>query len=161
MAGIGISAYGVYIPQYRLSRKTIFGAMGWLSPGTLPGEKAVTNYDEDNLTMAVAAGINCLKGTDRAVVDSLYFASTTFPYREKESAAIIATALDLSSNIGTADLANSLRAGTRAIITACDSVKAHGAKSILVCGSDHRLGKPGSPQEMVFGDGAAALLLSS
>lgn len=161
MAGIGISAYGVYIPRYRLSRKTISGAMGWLSPGALPGEKAVTNYDEDSLTMAVAAGINCLKGADRAVVDSLYFASTTFPYREKESAAIIATALDLSSSIGTADLANSLRAGTRAILFACDSVRAQGAKSILVCGSDYRLARPGSPQEMVFGDGAAALLLGS
>jgi hydroxymethylglutaryl-CoA synthase len=124
MAGIGISAYGVYIPRYRLSRKTISGAMGRLSPGALPGEKAVTNYDEDSLTMAVAAGINCLKGADRSVVDSLYFASTTFPYREKESATIITTALDLSSSIGTADLANSLRAGTRAILFACDSVRA-------------------------------------
>ena len=56
MAGIGISAYGVYIPRYRISRKTISAAMGWLSPVALPGEKAVANYDEDNLTMAVAAG---------------------------------------------------------------------------------------------------------
>ena len=161
MAGIGISAYGVYIPRYRLSRKTISGAMGWLSPGALPGEKAVTNYDEDSLTMAVAAGINCLKGADRAVVDSLYFASTTFPYREKESASIIATALDFSPNIRTADFANSLRGGTGAILAACDAVKAEGARSILICGSDYRLARPGSPQEMVFGDGAAALLLGS
>jgi len=161
MAGIGISAYGFYIPQYRLSRKTISGAMGWLSPGTLPGEKAVTNYDEDSLTMAVAAGINCLKGIDRAVVDSLYFASSTFPYRERESAAIMATALDFSPNIRTADFANSLKAGTGAILTACDSVEAKGARSILVCGADCRLGKPGSFQEMLFGDGAAALLLGS
>ena len=76
MAGIGISAYGIYIPRYRLSRETISGAMGWLSPGALPGEKAIANYDEDSLTMAVAAGVDCLKGTDRAGVDGLYFAST-------------------------------------------------------------------------------------
>ncbi|MDH5364713.1 MAG: OB-fold domain-containing protein [Dehalococcoidia bacterium] len=161
MAGIGISAYGVYIPRYRLSRKTISEAMGWLSPGALPGEKAVANYDEDSLTMAVAAGVDCLKGADRAGVDGLYFASTTSPYRERESAAIIATALDLSPNIRTADFANSLKAGTRAIVSAYDSVKAKGGRSILVCGSDYRLGKPGSSQEMVFGDGAAALLLGS
>ena len=161
MADIGISAYGIYIPRYRLSRKTISAAMGWLSPGALPGEKAVANYDEDSLTMAVAAGIDCLKGTDRAGVDGLYFASTTFPYRERESAAIIATALDLSPNIRTADFANSLKAGTGAILSAYDSVKAKGARNILVCGSDCRLGKPGSSQEMVFGDGAAALLLGS
>jgi 3-hydroxy-3-methylglutaryl CoA synthase/uncharacterized OB-fold protein len=135
--------------------------MGWLSPGALPGEKAIANYDEDSLTMAVAAGVDCLKGTDRAEVDSLYFASTTFPYREKQSAAIIATALDLSPNIRTADFANSLKAGTGAILSACDSVKTKGVRNILVCGSDYRLGKPGSSQEMVSGDGAAALLLSS
>jgi len=161
MTGIGISAYGVYIPRYRLSRKTISEAMGWLSPGALPGEKATANHDEDSLTMAVAAGIDCLKGADRAGVDGLYFASTTFPYRERESAAIVATALDLSPSIRTADFADSLKAGTGAIVSACDSVKAEGAKSILVCGSDSRLGKPGSSQEMAFGDGAAALLLGS
>jgi hydroxymethylglutaryl-CoA synthase len=159
MAGIGISAYGVYIPRYRLSRKTISEAMGWLGPGALPGEKAVANYDEDSLTMAVAAGADCLKGNDRTGVDGLYFASTTFPYKEREGAAIIATALDLSPNIRTADFANSLKAGAGAIVSAYDSVKAEGARSILVCGSDYRLGKPGSSQEMVFGDGAAALLL--
>jgi hydroxymethylglutaryl-CoA synthase len=126
---IGISAYGVYIPRYRLSRKTISGAMGWLSPGALPGEKAIANYDEDSLTMAVAAGVDCLKEADRTGVDSLYFASTTFPYREKESATIIATALDLSPSIRTADFANSLRAGTGAILSAGDSVKAEGAGS--------------------------------
>jgi 3-hydroxy-3-methylglutaryl CoA synthase len=135
--------------------------MGWLSPGALPGEKAVANYDEDSLTMAVAAGVDCLKGADRAVVDSLYFASTTFPYRERESAAIVATALDLSPNIRTADFSSSLKAGTGAIVSAYDSVKAKGVRSILVCSSDYRLGKPGSPQEMVFGDGAAALLLGN
>jgi 3-hydroxy-3-methylglutaryl CoA synthase/uncharacterized OB-fold protein len=135
--------------------------MGWLSPGALPGEKAIANYDEDSLTMAAAAGLDCLKGVTQAGVDGLYFASTTFPYREKESATIIATALDLSPNIRTADFANSLRGGTGAILSASDSVKAEGARNILVCGADYRLARPGSPQEMVFGDGAAALLLGS
>ncbi len=161
MTGIGIIAYGVHIPRYRLSRKTISEAMGWLSPGALPGEKAVANYDEDSLTMAATAGLDCLKEVNRARVDSLCFASTTFPYKERESAAIIATALDLSPNIRTADMANSLKAGTEAILYAGDSVKAKGAGNILVCGADYRLGKPGSPQETVFGDGAAAFLLGS
>jgi 3-hydroxy-3-methylglutaryl CoA synthase len=138
---------------------TISQAMGWLSPGAPRGEKAVANYDEDSLTMAAAAGMDCLNGANGAGVDGLYFASTTFPYRERESAAIIATALDFSPNIRTADLADSLKAGTGAIISATDSVKGGGAKSILVCGADSRLAKPGSSQEMVFGDGAAAFLI--
>ena len=161
MAEIGISDYGIYLPRYRLSRKTASAAMGWLGPMALPGEKAVANHDEDSLTMAVAAGAGCLDGTGRVEIDGLYFASTTFPYRERESAAIVATALDLGSNMRTADFAGSLKAGTGAIMAAFDSVKAGGARNILVCGSDYRLARPGSPQEMVFGDGAAAFLLGS
>ena len=152
----GIVSYGAYIPKYRLSRDLI--AKAWGSP-SMGGEKAVTNYDEDSLTMAVAAGIDCLGGTDRAMVDGMYFATTTSPYRERESATIIATALDLRSNMRTADFADSLKAGTGALLSARDSIKAGGAQSMLVCASDCRLGKPGSSQEMVFGDGAAAVLL--
>lgn len=154
----GIVSYGAYIPKYRLSRDLIAKAWGLPSMG---GEKAVTNYDEDSLTMAVAAGMDCLNGTDQAVVDGMYFATTTFPYREKESAAIIATALDLRSDIRTADFADSLKAGTAALVSACDSIKAGGVGSMLLCASDCRLGKPGSSQEMLFGDGAAAVLLGS
>ena len=156
MADIGITSYGIYVPRYRLSRKTISAAMGWLTPGALPGEKAVVNHDEDSLTMAVAAGMDCLKGGERAKMDGMYFASTTPPYRERESAAIIATALDLPTNIRTADFAGSLKAGTSALLSACDCVKGGGARNILICASDCRLGKPGSSQESVFGDGAAA-----
>ena len=59
------------------------------------GERAVANYDEDSITMAVGAAIDCLNGLDRNMVDGLYFASTTAPYLEKQSASIVAAALDL------------------------------------------------------------------
>ncbi len=158
---VGIISYGAYIPRYRISRKTISSAMGWLTPATLPGEKAVANHDEDSITMAVAASMDCLKSVDREKIDCLFSATTTAPYRERESAAIIATALDFRSNIRTADFANSLKAGTSALLFSCDSVDSEGAKNILVCASDCRLGKPGSSQEMTFGDGAAALVIGS
>ena len=156
---VGIISYGAYVPRYRISRKTISSAMGWLNPVTLPGEKAVANYDEDSLTMAVAASRDCLKGTELEKIDGLYFATTTAPYRERESAAIIATALDLKPNIRTADFANSLKAGTGALLCSCDSVKSGEIKDALVCGADCRLGKPGSSQEINLGDGAAGFLI--
>ena len=74
----GIASYGAYIPFYRLSRAEIGKAWG---SGGGPGERAVANYDEDSLTMAVAAARDCLKGFDRAAVGGLYFASTTAPYQ--------------------------------------------------------------------------------
>ena len=96
----GITSYGAYIPLHRIDRMNIYMAMGWLNPASiLPGEKAVANYDEDSLTMAVAAGIDCLNGIDRKEIDGLYFATTTPPYEERQNAGMIATALDLRSDI--------------------------------------------------------------
>ena len=157
----GIVSYGVYVPRYRISRKTISLGMAWLNPGALPGEKAIANYDEDTLTMAVAAGMGSVNGVDRHRVDGLYFATTTAPYLERESAALIATALDLRSNIRTADFTDSLKAGTSALLSACDSVKAGEVGEVLVCASDCRLAKPGSSQEQIFGDGAVAFLVGN
>ncbi len=111
--------------------------------------------------MAVAAGRNCLTGFDRGKIDGLYLATTTAPYRERESAAIVATALNFRSNIRTVDFANSLKAGTDALLCSYDSVKSGGVRNILVCSSDCRPGKPGSSQEMIFGDGVAAILIGS
>lgn len=156
---VGIVSYGAYVPWYRLSRKTIFSAMGWFNPVALPGEKTVANYDEDSVTMAVAAGVDCLRGFKRESIDGLYFASTTSPYRERQNASIIASAFDLRPDIRTADFTNSVRCGTSALFSACETIKGEGAQKILVCASDCRLGKSGSIQEQIFGDGGAALLV--
>jgi hydroxymethylglutaryl-CoA synthase len=110
--------------------------------------------------MAVAAARDCLKGLDRAYIGGLYFASTTAPYREKQSAAMIAAVLGLPSEAVTIDFAGSLRSGTNALKAALDAVTSGSAQSILVCAADTRLGYPSGPAEMNFGDGAAALLVS-
>jgi len=119
----------------------------------------VANFDEDTITMAVAAGMDCLNGVDRKKVDGLYFATTTSPYKGRQNAGIILTALDLSHDCRTADFTNSDRAGTTALLSAGDAVKGGSAKSILLCAADYRMGKPGGMWEEIYGDGAAALLL--
>jgi 3-hydroxy-3-methylglutaryl CoA synthase len=126
-----------------------------------PGERAVAGYDEDSLTMAVAAARDCLKGIDRASVGGLYFASTTAPYKEKQSAATIAAVLDLPPEAITMDFSGSLRSGTSALKAATDAIDSGAAQSILVCAADTRLGYPSGPQEMNFGDGAAAVLVGN
>ncbi|MGB2885713.1 MAG: hypothetical protein WBC47_09040, partial [Dehalococcoidia bacterium] len=147
------------MPLLRISRETIFAATGWLGSGKLPGEKAVANYDEDSLTMAVAAAVDCLKDTDREKVNELYFATTTSPYRERQGAGIIATALDLPPDIRTGDFANSTKCGTTALLAAIDSAKAEPGKNVLVSASDRRQGKAGGNQEQSYGDGAASFLV--
>jgi 3-hydroxy-3-methylglutaryl CoA synthase len=91
----------------------------------------------------------------------LYFASTTAPYREKQSAALIAAVLGLAPQTVTMDFSGSLRSGTNALKAALDAVMSGSAQSILVCAADTRLGHPAGPAEMNFGDGAAALLVSA
>ena len=154
---IGIKSFGAYIPVYRLSASEL--ARAWGGRGGR-GEIAVANYDEDSITMAVEAAIDCLNGMDLAIPDGLYFASTTPPYSEKLSASIVAAATDLRDELFTLDIGNSLRSGTGAVKAACDAIKGGSAKNVLVTASDCRLAPPASEFEPVFGDGAAAFLIS-
>jgi hydroxymethylglutaryl-CoA synthase len=157
---VGISSYSAYVPRYFIDRKTIYKAVGWLNPATyLPGKRAVANYDEDSLTMAVASGMACLSGRDRSGVDAVLFATTTSPYCERQGAEIIATSLDLRADIRTADLTDALKSGTTAMALAVDTINGGSAKKVLICAADCRCGKPGSSQEELFGDGAAAVLM--
>jgi hydroxymethylglutaryl-CoA synthase len=158
---VGIKSYGAYIPRYRMDHGTLFMAVAFLGTFPAPGENAVANHDEDTLTMAVAAGIDCLSGMKREVVDGLYLATTSQPYMVRQNSALVATALDLQSSIRTADFIGSTKSGTTALLSALDTVKAETSSNILVCASDCRLSKPGSPQESLYGDGAASLLVGS
>jgi 3-hydroxy-3-methylglutaryl CoA synthase len=150
---VGIRSFGAYIPKHRLGK----GTVGW----SYPAEKAVANFDEDSITMAVAAGTDCLRGHDRSQVDGVLFATTTPPYQEKQGAATIAAALDLRRDIYSADVTSVLRAGTTAVRMAIDAIEAGRARQVLVTAADCRMAAPGDPLEPSIGDGAAALLLSA
>jgi len=155
---IGIKSYGNYLPKYLMPRELIANA--WDFP-TVPGTKAIASIDEDSLTMAVEAGIDCLSGIDPKSIDGLFFASTTQVYTEKDSASFIATVLDMREDIITTDFTDSLKAGTTALSRAVDTIKANkDIRSILVIASDTREAEPATTWEFRFADGAAALLVS-
>jgi 3-hydroxy-3-methylglutaryl CoA synthase/uncharacterized OB-fold protein len=127
---------------------------------TISGEKAVAGYDEDTITMAVAATLDCMHRSDKEV-NGLYFATTTAPYKEKQAAAIIASAADLNRECHTGDFTNSLRAGSIAMKLAIDAVKSGSVENIIVTASDCRIGAPQGRFEQLLGDGAAALMIGS
>lgn len=110
---VGICSFGAYIPWWRLGAET----KDWGSKA----ERSVASFDEDSITMAVAAATNCLAGINRKSVDGLYFASTTSPYKEKQVAATIAATVDLKPSVSTADFTNSSRAATTAVKAALDT----------------------------------------
>src|SRR3989442_15288595 len=83
---VGITSYGAYVPMLRLPLAAIGG--GAAKPGG--PEKAVANWGEDAVTMAVAAAIDCLRRVERASGDGVLFASTSYPFKEKQGAALVA-----------------------------------------------------------------------
>lgn len=160
----GICTYGGYVPRYRLNRGLIYQAMGWMNPANIAnagGEKSVANFDEDALTMAVAAGIDALRGVDRTKVQGLYFASTTMPYKERLNAGIITAALGLNDQVRAADFSGGIKCGTTALLSALEGVESGRVDNVVVTAADCRLGKPASAQELIFGDGAASVTVGT
>ena len=155
----GILSYGAYLPRLRLQRKSIASANSWFAPGLrglAKGERAMANWDEDSITMAVEAARDCLAGVERSTVGQFMLASTTHPFSDRQNAGIAANALNLGSALAVLDVTGSQRAGTSALATALAS--GSGA-NILVAAGEHRRAKAASPQEMHYGDGAAAILV--
>ena len=151
---IGLTSYGLHIPRYRLDLEIIKNVWGSVSGR---GERAIGNYDEDSLTMAAQAVLDCKEDlSPNEKIGGLYYCSTTSPYKEKLVSTIIADVADLESEIDTADFSNSLRSGTSALKVAVDSMKSRNNPSIIVA-ADCRLPEPGSVLESVLGSGAGAL----
>ncbi len=143
-----ISDCSVYLPVWKLKREEIAKNTGLPSMG---GEKSVAHWDEDSITMAVEAARK-LKGNFDAVI----FASTSTPFRIKQSASFVASALDIE-NAFTMDFSNSFRASTNALITANELVDSGKFERVLVVSADCIPTKPGSIYEQFYGDGAVAL----
>jgi len=160
---VGILSFGAYIPRLRLQRQAIAAANSWFNPGLrglAKGERAMANWDEDAVTMAVEAARDCLAGFDHRAVASLYLASTTHPFDDRQNAGIAAGALHLRPALRSLDAGGSLRVATSTLATALAAAAGTEGHALLAAG-DHRLAKAASPQEMQYGDGAAALLIGS
>jgi 3-hydroxy-3-methylglutaryl CoA synthase len=159
---VGITSYGAYIPRRRLNRMAIFQAMGWFAPAIMmvaQGERAMCNWDEDTMSMAVSSAWDCIRGFDRSKIDAVYMASTTLPFEDRQNAGIVKAACNLRDEVLTADFSGSQKAATSAAITALESIKSGDKKNILLAASDHRMTKAAYFYEMWFGDGSASLLL--
>ena len=155
---IGITSYGAYIPWHRIDRQLFQQAWGGFA---MPGERSVAYCDEDSVTMAVEAAMDCLSDLDSRAVDGLIFATTTSPYKEKLCSASMALALDMRRDIRTLDITGSLRSGTSAMGLALDAVASGKSRSILTTASDVRLAPPSGMTEQALGDAAGALLLGN
>lgn len=101
--------------------------------------------------MAVAAA-GAIPGVGAA--EALYFATTTPAYSDKTNATAIHAALGMPEEAFAVDFGASARSGLGAVFSAART-------GGLAVSADVRVGRPGSPDEMFGGDGAAALLFGT
>ncbi|MFN8543700.1 MAG: OB-fold domain-containing protein [Candidatus Binatia bacterium] len=152
---VGITRIAPYLPRHRLDRAQLGQAWG----GRAAGLRTCAGIDEDALTLACDAALACVGDAAPAGIDALYLATTSAPYREKQIASMVATALDLPRTVAVADFGGSVRAGTTALRAALDGVRAGSLTGALVVAADVRLAEPGSDVEALLGDGACAALV--
>jgi 3-hydroxy-3-methylglutaryl CoA synthase len=164
MSSVGITGYGAYIPRLRLSRKAVAQANAWFAPQLLArarGSRAMANWDEDSITLAVAAARDCL-GTadeDRAALRSVLLASGTLPFAARLNAGVACAALRLPESVRAADLAGSQTAAPAGLAQALAAARSGG--DTLLLAADTRRTRAGSAQELDYGDAAAALRLGA
>lgn len=154
----GITGFGAYIPWRRLSREVVAKSNAWFAPNIRgKGHRSVANWDEDSITMAVAACRDLLGDTiDRSLINQVLLASTTFPFADRLNSGLVSEALNLSENITSMDVGGSQNSSMSALEQAfaiADSQK----NNVLLASADARKTLAGSPQELTYGDGAAAL----
>ena len=151
----GILAAGAYIPRRRLQRSAIHNANSWFAPnmrGAAKGEKAIANWDEDSVTMAVDAGRDCLSALGDTEINTVSLASTTLPFADRLNAGLAKEAMNFPNATAAFDATGSLRAGSSILMQALNSTGNH-----LCLAADNRKARPGSEGEMLQGDGAAAI----
>jgi len=97
---VGIASYGAYLPMLRPLWRPSDGG------GAKPGgpEKAVANWTRTRSRWRWRRRSTASAGVDRASVDGVLFASTSYPLKEKQGAALVARALDLRRDVMTADM---------------------------------------------------------
>jgi 3-hydroxy-3-methylglutaryl CoA synthase/uncharacterized OB-fold protein len=146
----GIVAYGVYVPYYRIDRKTIGDALG---VAAAKGSRAVASYDEDVTSMGVEAARVAVRGAGVPTPAAVYFATAAPPYLDKTNATAIHAALGLPESAAAYDMAGSVRSAAGALRAALDA-----GRPTLAVLSDLRTGLPAGADERDGGDAAAAFL---
>lgn len=150
-----ILAIGAHLPRLRLARSAIASSLGWLTPGAGAGKgsRTLAYWDEDSVTMAVAAARRALAGGDPGVVRALCFATTTAPFAEPQNAGFVRAALRLPADCLTQDVQGTPRAALLALHSALES-----GQTTLIAAGDMPPSLAGSLAETRAGDGGAAVL---
>lgn len=155
----GIESYAAALPALRLPASAYVTAWGSCAARGMKS-KACCAYDEDAVTLGVAAAraaLERLDGTPK--IAALFFGVTTPPYDEKPSAATLPTALFASNALRVTEISGSPQAGIQAMLSAIDYCKAHDGALALAVAADAPIAPPDAGFEHALGAGAAAFVI--
>ena len=154
----GILATSRYIPRMRLERSAVAALHAWMAPGLRAlskGCRAVANWDEDSITMAVEA-CRALRSEASLPAPSLFtLASTTLPFADRLNAGVALAALGLRDDVFARDAASSMRAASTELLV---SLRNPAPEAHLLVAAEQRIPRPASTHELICGHGAAAAL---
>jgi len=149
----GIAAVGFYLPRFVITAGEYRRGAGRFDANGIE-EKGVPGFDEDEITMAVAAGERCLVAAGRRSVDVLAYATSGM----LGGGAIVAEALGLDP-AKARDVRGSPDAGETSLAGAIDGATKD-RTTHLVLATDAPHGDPASAEEDARGGAAVALLVS-
>jgi hydroxymethylglutaryl-CoA synthase len=160
----GIAGYGAFIPRRRITTEEIARQWG-KDPGTIQRglllkEKSVPGFDEDTITISVAAGRSALAraGVSPGRVGAVYIGSESHPYAVKPSGTVVSEALGLGPDVHVADFEFACKAGTEAMFVALALVESGRVEYALAIGADTSQGAPDDALEFSASAGGAAYL---
>jgi hydroxymethylglutaryl-CoA synthase len=160
----GIVGYGAYVPRNRIKSDEIARQWGKdpavIRRGLLLEEKSVPGFDEDTITISVAAGLAAIAraGIDPTRIGALYIGSESHPYAVKPSGTVVAEALGTGPEIHIADFEFACKAGTEAMFVALGLVESQRVEYAVGIGADTSQGAPDDALEFSASAGGAAFI---
>jgi hydroxymethylglutaryl-CoA synthase len=160
----GIVGYGAFVPRKRIKADEIAHQWGKepesIKNGLLLQEKSVPGFDEDTITISVAAGRAAL---DRAQIDptgigAVYVGSESHPYAVKPSGTIVSEVLGIAPEVHVADFEFACKAGTEAMFVALALVESGRMEYAMGIGADTSQGAPNDALEFSASAGGAAFI---
>lgn len=162
---IGIVSYGTYVPINRIKIEDI--ALVWKKdPRTVERslgviEKAVPGMDEDAVSMAVEASLQCF---DKQVVapkniGAIFVGSESHPYAVNPTSTIVGEFLGVGNEYLAVDLEFACKAATAGVQAMAGLLESNKIRYGLVVGSDVAQSKPHDMLEFTAGSASVAALL--
>jgi len=160
----GIVGYGAFVPRNRIKSEEIARQWGKdpavIQRGLLLKEKSVPGFDEDTITISVAAARAAIDraGIDPTRIGALYIGSESHPYAVKPSGTVVAEAIGTGPEIHIADFEFACKAGTEAMFVALGLVESGRVDYAMGIGADTSQGAPDDALEFSASAGGAAFL---